>query len=251
MSKQRVAVVTGGGSGMGRAIAHRLARDGLAVAIVDINADGADLVEQEVRAAGGTALAVGGVDVSDRSEVDAAMTRVREALGPILVLVNNAGITGFREFLKITDEKWDRIMAVNLNGPFYCTQAAVPDMIAAQWGRIVNISSSSAQGGQQYMVHYATSKAGLIGMTKSLALELGPHGITANTIPPAFVDTPMLRESERRGMLGGSVEEHASATPVRRAGLPEDIANACAFLASEDAEYITGQVIGVNGGRVT
>ncbi len=251
MNDERVAVVTGGGSGMGRAIVHRLARDGLAVAILDVNADAAAVVENEVQAAGGDALAMGGVDVSDRAQVEAAMDHVRAALGPILVLVNNAGITGFREFLKITDEKWDRIMAVNLNGPFYCTQAVVPDMIAAGWGRIVNISSSSAQGGQQYMVHYVTSKAGLIGMTKALALELGPHGITVNTIPPSFVDTPMLRESERRGMLGGTVEDHAATTPIRRAGLPEDIANTCSFLASDDAGYITGQVIGVNGGRVT
>ena len=251
MSERRVAVVTGGGSGMGRAIVHRFARDGLAVAILDVNADAAATVEKEVRDEGNEALAVGGVDVSDRAQVDAAMDHVREALGPIVVLVNNAGITGFREFLKITDEKWDRIMAVNLNGPFYCTQAVVPDMIGAGWGRIVNISSSSAQGGQQYMVHYVTSKAGLIGMTKALALELGPHGITVNTIPPSFVDTPMLRESERRGMLGGTVEDHAATTPIRRAGTPEDIANTCSFLASDDAGYITGQIIGVNGGRVT
>jgi NAD(P)-dependent dehydrogenase (short-subunit alcohol dehydrogenase family) len=167
------------------------------------------------------------------------------------VLVNNAGVTGFREFQKITDEKWDRIMAVNVNGPFYCTQAVLPDMVEAHWGRIVNISSSSAQSGQPYMVHYVTSKAGLIGMTKALALELGPLGITVNTIPPGFIDTPMLRESEERGMLGGTVEDHAATTPVRRAGTAEDIANACAFLVSDEASYITGQVIGVNGGRNT
>jgi len=167
------------------------------------------------------------------------------------VLVNNAGITGFREFEKITDEKWDRIMQVNLNGPFYCTQAVLPDMVEAAWGRIVNISSSSAQGGQPYMVHYVTSKAGLIGMTKALALELGPRGITVNTIPPGFIDTPMLRGSEQRGLLGGSVEENAAKTPVRRAGLPDDIAHATSFLVSEGAGYVTGQVIGVNGGRNT
>jgi NAD(P)-dependent dehydrogenase (short-subunit alcohol dehydrogenase family) len=115
----------------------------------------------------------------------------------------------------------------------------------------VNISSSSAQGGQQYMVHYVSSKAGLIGFTKALAKELGPKGITVNTIPPGFIDTPMLRKSEEQGLLGGSVDKHAELTPVRRAGLPEDIAAACAFLVSEDAGYVTGQVIGVNGGRVT
>ena len=249
---RRIALVTGAGSGMGRAIAHRLAADGLAVAILDLDTDGAETVAKEVEEAGGVALAVGGTDVSDRAQVDDAVRRVREGLGgPVLVLVNNAGITGFREFLAITDEKWDRMMAVNLNGPFYCTQAVLPGMVDAGWGRIVNISSSSAQGGQPYMVHYVTSKAGLIGFTKALALEFGPKGITVNTIPPGFIDTPMLRGSERRGLLGGSVDEHAERTPVRRAGRPEDIAAACAFLVSDDAGYITGQVIGVNGGRNT
>jgi 2-hydroxycyclohexanecarboxyl-CoA dehydrogenase len=124
-------------------------------------------------------------------------------------------------------------------------------MIEAGWGRIVNISSSSAQSGQQYMVHYVTSKAGLIGFTKSLALELGPQGITVNTIPPGFIDTPMLRDSEQRGLLGGSVDDVVERTPVRRAGTPEDIAYACSFLVSEEASYLTGQVIGVNGGRNT
>jgi 2-hydroxycyclohexanecarboxyl-CoA dehydrogenase len=247
----RAAVVTGGGSGIGRAIAHRLAEDGFAVAVLDIDAQAARLVAGEARANGGTALAVAPVDVSDRGQVDAGMRQAREALGPLLVLVNNAGITGFREFAKITDEKWHRMMAVNVNGPFYCAQAVLPDMTRAGWGRIVNISSSSAQGGQQYMAHYVTSKAGVIGFTKALALELGPLGVTVNTIPPGFIDTPMMRESERRGMLGGSIEHHEGLTPVRRAGRPGDIAAACAFLVSEEAGYITGQVVGVNGGRNT
>jgi 2-hydroxycyclohexanecarboxyl-CoA dehydrogenase len=160
-------------------------------------------------------------------------------------------VSATQGFLKITDESWNRIMAVNLNGPFYFCQAVVPGMKDAGWGRIVNISSSSAQSGQQYMAHYVASKAGLIGLTKSLALELGPAGITVNTIPPGFVDTPMLRDSEERGLLGGSVDHHAELTPVRRAGRPEDIAAACSFLVSEEAGYVTGQVIGVNGGRNT
>lgn len=251
MSEKRTAIVTGGGSGMGRAIVHRLARDGFAVAIVDLDTASADAVAAEVTQEGNEALAVGGVDVSDRVQVDAAVQHVRDALGPVLVLVNNAGISGFKDFLGITDEKWDRVMAVNLNGPFYCCQAVLPDMIEAGWGRIVNISSSSAQGGQPYMCHYVSSKAGLIGMTKSLALEFGPKGITVNTIPPGFIDTPMLRVSEERGLLGGTVEEHEAKTPVRRAGLPEDIAATTSFLVSDEAGYITGQVIGVNGGRNT
>ncbi|ONH60872.1 short-chain dehydrogenase [Frankia sp. CcI49] len=250
MTERRTAVVTGGGSGIGRAISLRLAEDGFATAVLDLNEEAAQVVAEEARQKGGEATAFA-VDVSDRAKVNAALEKVRNTYGPILVLVNNAGITGFKEFLKITDPVWDRIIAVNLSGPLYCTQNAVPDMIEAGWGRIVNISSSSAQSGQQYMVHYVSTKAGLIGMTKSLALELGPKGITVNTIPPGFVDTPMLRASEERGLLGGSVDKHADLTPVRRPGKPEDIAAAASFLISEEAGYITGQVIGVNGGRNT
>ncbi|MFG2960238.1 SDR family NAD(P)-dependent oxidoreductase [Streptomyces sp. NPDC048291] len=252
MSERRTALVTGGGSGIGRAIAQRLAEDGFATAVLDLNADAAEQVAEEARQKGHEAVAFGGVDVSDRAQVNAAAQRVRDALGgPVLVLVNNAGVSGFGPFLKITDETWDRIMAVNLNGPFYLCQAVVPDMKEAGWGRIVNISSSSTHSGQPYMAHYVASKAGLVGFTKSLALELGPAGITVNTIPPGFIDTPMLRASEERGLLGGSVDHHAELTPVRRPGRPEDIAAACSFLVSEEAGYITGQVIGVNGGRNT
>jgi 2-hydroxycyclohexanecarboxyl-CoA dehydrogenase len=247
----RCAIVTGAGSGIGRAIARRLGADGLAVAVVDLDKDSAQTVTEEIRSEHHEALALGGVDVSVRAQVDDAVSRARSELGPVLVLVNNAGISGFKEFLRINDDSWDRIMAVNLSGPFYFAQAVLPDMIEAGWGRIVNISSSSAQSGQQYMVHYASSKAGLIGFTKSLALEFAPMGITVNTIPPGFVDTPMLRASEQRGLLGGTVDETAQRIPVRRAGLPEDIAAACSFLVSEDAGYITGQVVGVNGGRYT
>jgi 2-hydroxycyclohexanecarboxyl-CoA dehydrogenase len=251
MTDRRVAIVTGAGSGIGRAIALRLAADGLVVAVLDLNAEAAEKVAAEIVERGNEAIALGGVDVSDRAQVDAAVAEVRTDVGPPLVLVNNAGVTGFKRFADITDEKWDRLMQVNLNGPFYCTQAVLGDMVEAGWGRIVNISSSSAQGGQPYMVHYVTSKAGLIGMTKALALELGPQGITVNTIPPGFIDTPMLRVSEEKGLLGGSLEDNAEKTPVRRAGTPEDIAYACSFLVSEEASYVTGQVIGVNGGRNT
>lgn len=251
MTGRKTAIVTGAGSGIGRAIGHRLAEEGLAIGVLDVDDPAAEQVAEEIRQKGHEAIAFGGVDVSDRPQVNDAVDRVRRTLGPVLVLVNNAGVTGFKEFLKITDDRWDRIMQVNLNGPFYCTQAVLPDMIDAGWGRVVNISSSSAQSGQPYMVHYVTSKAGLIGFTKALALEVGPNGITVNTIPPGFIDTPMLRTSEERGVLGGTVEHHVGRTPVRRAGRPEDIAAACSFLVSEEAGYITGQVLGVNGGRNT
>ena len=246
----RVALVTGAGAGMGRAIALRLARDGYAVAVLDVDATSAIEAAKEITEAGGTALALGDVDVSVRQQVEAAVDQVRAELGPVLVLVNNAGITGFREFLKITDEKWDRVMRVNLYGPYHCTQTVLPDMIAAGWGRIVNISSSAAQTGQQYMAHYAASKAGVIGMTKSLALEFAKYGITVNTIPPGQIDTPMLRESARRGMLGDP-DKIGEQVPVGRIGTGEDIAAAASYLCSDEAGYVTGQVIGVNGGRVT
>ena len=235
---------------MGRAIALRLARDGYAVAVLDVDSASAIEAAKEITEAGGTALALGDVDVSVRQQVEAAVDQVRAELGPVLVLVNNAGITGFREFLKITDEKWDRVMRINLYGPYHCTQTVLPDMIAAGWGRIVNISSSAAQTGQQYMAHYAASKAGLIGMTKSLALEFAKDGITVNTIPPGQIDTPMLRESARRGMLGDP-DKIGDQVPVGRIGTGEDIAAAASYLCSDEAGYVTGQVIGVNGGRVT
>jgi NAD(P)-dependent dehydrogenase (short-subunit alcohol dehydrogenase family) len=247
----RAAVVTGGGSGIGRAIALRLAADGFAVAVVDLDAEAAEWVATEATDAGHRAIAVGGVDVSDRASVTDGIGRVRAELGPALVLVNNAGVSYFGPFLKVDDAAWERVQSVNVNGPLYCCQAVLPDMVEAGWGRIVNISSSSAQGGQPFMVPYVTSKAAVIGFTKALALEFGPKGVTVNTIPPGFIDTPMLRDSEAKGLLGGKVEDHAATTPVRRAGLPEDIAAATSFLCSDEASYVTGQVLGVNGGRNT
>jgi 2-hydroxycyclohexanecarboxyl-CoA dehydrogenase len=244
------AIVTGGGSGIGLAIAERLAADGLAVAVFDLNGGAADDAAAKIGAAGGRAVGVA-VDVTDRPGIDAAVAEVRTSLGAATVLVNNAGLDGFDPFLKIDLDTWNRILEVNLTGTFQCCQAVVPDMIAAGWGRIVNISSSSAHGGQPFMTHYVAAKAGVMGFTKALALELGPKGITVNTIPPGFIDTPMLRRSESKGRLGEGVDHHASLTPVRRVGRPEDIAAACSFLVRDEAGYVTGQVIGVNGGRNT
>ena len=250
MSHERTAIVTGGASGIGLAIAERLAVDGNAVAIFDRNGEAAEVAAAKIAAAGGTAIGAT-VDVTSRAQIDAGVGEVRRRLGGATILVNSAGLDGFDPFLKITLETWNRILEVNLTGTFQCCQAVVPDMIEAGWGRIVNISSSSAQGGQPFMTHYVASKAAVIGFTKALALELGPKGITVNTVPPGFIDTPMLRAAESKGYLGGGVDEHAARTPVRRAGRPEDIAAACSFLVREEASYITGQVIGVNGGRNT
>jgi NAD(P)-dependent dehydrogenase (short-subunit alcohol dehydrogenase family) len=250
MSHERTAIVTGGGSGIGLAISERLASEGVAAAVFDRDGGSAEAAAAKIVASGGTAIGVT-VDVTDRSQIDAGVAEVRARIGRPTILVNNAGLQGFDPFLSISADKWNQILAVNLTGTFNCCQAVVPDMIEAGWGRIVNISSSSAQRGQPLMTHYVSSKAGVIGLTKALALELGPRGITVNTIPPGFIDTPMLRASERQGFLGEGVERHASQTPVRRVGRPEDIAATCAFLVRDEAGYITGQVIGVNGGRNT
>ncbi|MEU0741236.1 SDR family NAD(P)-dependent oxidoreductase [Streptomyces leeuwenhoekii] len=234
---KRTAVVTGGASGIGRAIARRLAADGLDVAVFDI-----------APAEEGHALTV---DITDRAQVDKAMDAVRDRYGPVSVLVNAAGKDGFTRFAKLSFQEWQRVVDINLNGVYHCVQSALPDMWEGRWGRIVNISSSSTHSGQPFMAHYVAAKSAVNGLTKSLALELGPRGITVNAVPPGFIDTPMLRTAEREQRLGGTIEDHIARTPVRRVGRPEDIAATCSFLVSEEAGYITGQIIGVNGGRNT
>lgn len=235
----KTAVVTGGSSGIGLAVAERLKADGYHVATLDLNpSDSAPVLSQIA-------------DVTDRTQVDEALAAVRQRLGPVTVLVNAAGAAGYKRFQDLTFAAWQRVVDVNLNSVFHCVQAVLPDMLEAGWGRIVNISSSSAQSGQQFMTHYVAAKSAVNGLTKALALELGPAGITVNAVPPGFIDTPMLRKAESRELLGGTVEEHIQRTPVRRVGRPEDIAAACAFLVSEEAGYITGQILGVNGGRNT
>jgi 2-hydroxycyclohexanecarboxyl-CoA dehydrogenase len=232
----KTAVVTGGGSGIGAAVAQRLRADGLDVATIDLKPPDS-----------GRAFTA---DVTDRAQVDAALSDIRGQLGPVTVLVNAAGLDGFKRFTNLTFEDWQKVINVNLHGVFHMIQAVLPDMLEEGWGRIVNISSSSTHSGTAYMSHYVAAKSAVNGLTKSLALEYGPSGITVNAVPPGFIDTPMLRSAEAQGFLG-DVEQNIARTPVRRMGRPEDIAAACAFLVSEEAGYITGQILGVNGGRNT
>jgi len=240
----RVAVVTGGASGIGLGVARSFLADGYRVAILDYR--GAAAAADELAGGGATVLAAD-VDVADRASVREGFERVRTELGPVDILVTSAGIESFTPVLDITDEGWDRIITVNLTGTFTCIQAALPDMVGAGWGRIVTISSSSAQSGAPNMAHYVASKGGVISLTKALAYELARSGITVNTIPPSLVDTPMVQHATDAGDFPG-LDIVGPMVPLGRAGTPEDIAAACSFLCSEGGSYITGQVIGVNGG---
>jgi len=242
----RVAVVTGGASGIGLGVARRFVADGHRVAIFDRDGAAAKAAAAELTSAAGTALAVE-VDVAAWESVDDAFAQVRDELGPVEILVTSAGIESFDSVLEITPEIWNRIIAVNLTGTFTCVQEAVADMLAAGWGRIVTIASSSAQSGAPKMAHYAASKGGVIALTKALAVELARSGITVNTIPPSLVDTPMVDKAVAAGDFPG-VDIVGPMIPLGRAGTPEDIAGACSFLCSDDGSYITGQIIGVNGG---
>ena len=248
-SQPRIAIVTGGGSGIGEAVSQRLAADGAAVAVFDLVGDSAEETASAIEASGGAAIAVA-CDVADRAAIEAGVAETVERLGRPTILINNAGITPFGRFLDISREAFDQVIAVNLRGTFEFCQVVIPHMVEEGWGRIVNISSSSAQTGNFGHTHYSASKAAVIGLTRSLAKEFGRKGITVNAVPPSFIETPSLHRAAEEGQLGRGIEEHIPTTPVRRVGQPEDIAAACAFLCRDDAGYITGQVLGVNGGRV-
>lgn len=245
----RVAVVTGGGSGLGRAIAVRLAADGKDVAVLDLNAEAAHKVATEIQSAGGRATALA-VDVSDEDAVADAFDSVRAELGPVEILVTSAAISGFSRLDKITLDQWNRYLAVNLTGTFLSIRAALPDMLSAQWGRIITISSAAGQKGAQGQAHYSATKGGVIALTKTVALDYAAKGITANTVPPFAIETPMLREQQAAGKLPPD-KYLDQVIPAGTLGSPDDVAAVCSFLAAEDAGYVTGQVIGVNGGAVT
>jgi 3-oxoacyl-[acyl-carrier protein] reductase len=244
----RVAVVTGAARGIGAATALRLAADGLAVAVLDLSADDARGTVDAIEASGGRALAVG-ADVGDADQVQAAVDRIAAELGPPTVLVNNAGVTRDNLLFKMSDADWDLVMHVHLRGSFLMTRAVQRHMVEANWGRVVNLSSTSALGNRG-QANYATAKAGLQGFTKTLAVELGKFGVTANAIAPGFIVTDMTKATAAR--LGQEWEPYvaarAAAIPVARAGRPADIAHTVSFLVSEGAGFVSGQVIYVAGG---
>ena len=248
---QRVAIVTGAARGIGAATAQRLAQDGFAVAVVDLDESATAATVQAIEAAGGRALGVG-ADVGDADQVQAAVERVATELGPPLVLVNNAGVTRDNLLFKMTDADWDLVMHVHLRGSFLMTRAVQQHMVRAGWGRVVNLSSTSALGNRG-QANYATAKAGLQGFTKTLAIELGKFGVTANAIAPGFIQTEMTQATAER--IGRDWEEYvaerAAAIPVQRAGTPADIAHTVSFLVSEGAGFVSGQVVYVAGGPRT
>ncbi|SFT66444.1 3-oxoacyl-[acyl-carrier protein] reductase [Geodermatophilus amargosae] len=247
-STARVAIVTGAARGIGAATALRLAADGFAVAVIDLDESSTAGTVEAIEAAGGRALGVG-ADVGDPEQVQAAVDRVAAELGPPVVLVNNAGVTRDNMLFKMTDADWDLVMHVHLRGSFLMTRACQKYMVDAKWGRVVNLSSTSALGNRG-QANYATAKAGLQGFTKTLAIELGKFGVTANAIAPGFIQTEMTKATAER--IGRDwqeyVAERAAAIPVARAGVPEDIAHTVSFFASEGAGFVSGQVVYVAGG---
>jgi 2-hydroxycyclohexanecarboxyl-CoA dehydrogenase len=245
----KVAVVTGAALGIGQAVALQLAADGADIAIWDVDIAGAEETAARIRENGRRAI-VCEADVSSAAAVERALAQSRSQLGAPAILVNNAAMTGGIAFLEMSEELWDRMIAVDLKGPFLCTKAVLPDMLEAGWGRIINITSSSVYLGSPGMAHYVSAKGGLAAMTRALAMEFAATGVTVNSIPPGYVETPTMRrlQAAHPGAQRSFAETTAS-FPMKRAGNPADIAAAASYLASEAAAYVTGQTIHVNGGR--
>jgi 3-oxoacyl-[acyl-carrier protein] reductase len=245
----RVALVTGGAQGIGAAVARQLAAAGARVAVLDVQRDAAAEMAAQLAAAGGSALGLAG-DVSRREDVQAAVDSVVERFGALHILVNNAGVIRDNLLFKMSDDDWTMVMDVHLRGAFLASQIAQKHMVEARYGRIVSMSSTSALGNRG-QANYSTAKAGLQGLTKTLAIELGPFGVTANAVAPGFIETAMTRATAER--IGTTFEQMreatAAAVPVRRGGVPEDVANAVTFFCAEESGYITGQVLYVDGGR--
>lgn len=246
MSTDKVAIVTGAAAGIGAACALRLATMGIAIGVLDLDEERCEGTLKAIAASGGRAVALA-ADVSNRQQIRGAVAKLRDVFGPITILVNNAGVTDFTPFEDVTEERFRFIYDVNVLGSIIVTQEVLPDMKAAKWGRVVNISSSSAQTGSTGMAIYSSSKGAIVALTRTLAQELGPLGITVNNIPPGSVMGTIMSEAN---VPPERVESLSKTLPVRRVGAPEDIANACAWLCDEASSYVTGQTIGVNGGRV-
>ncbi|ALL79749.1 3-oxoacyl-ACP reductase (plasmid) [Pseudonocardia sp. EC080610-09] len=248
MTEARVAVVTGAARGLGAATALRLAEDGLRVAVLDLDESLCGDSVAAIRAMGGTALAVG-ADVSDESSVGAAVERVGSELGSPTVLINNAGITRDNLLFRMAESDWDSVVGVHLRGSFLMTRAVQRHMVDAGWGRIVNLSSTAALGNRG-QANYSAAKAGIQGLTKTLAVELGRFGVTANCVAPGFIASDMTRATAER--LGEEWDDYvgkrAAAIPVARAGRPEDVAHTVAYLVDERSGFVSGQAIYVAGG---
>ncbi|MEP6843491.1 MAG: 3-oxoacyl-ACP reductase FabG [Pseudolysinimonas sp.] len=248
MNELRIAIVTGAARGIGAAIATRLAHDGYGVGVIDLNQGDTATIVETITAAGGKAVGVG-ADVSDASAVSAAVATVADALGAPTVLVNNAGILRDNLIFKMTDDDWDAVMRVHLRGAFLMSREVQKHQVDANWGRIVNLSSTSALGNRG-QANYAAAKAGLQGFTKTLAIELGRYNVTVNAIAPGFIATDMTRATAER--MGVSFEDFLEAAtreiPVRRVGTPDDVAAAASFFCSEQAGFVSGQVLYVAGG---
>lgn len=237
--KDRIAVITGGASGIGAAISRKFAQEGALVAVCDIDLEGARKIADEIK---GHPYRF---DVSNYKEVEKTISEIVNKLGTIHILVNNAGITRDTLLLRMSEEDWDRVLAVNLKGAFNCSKAVVRYMLKERWGKIINISSIVGLVGNPGQANYAASKAGIIGFAKSLAKELAPRNITVNVIAPGYIDTPITQK-----LPEDIKEQYLKAIPLKRFGTPEDVAELCLFLVSDKASYITGEVIGITGGLI-